>query len=74
MPCCLNALSFVSELRTCFFHKRGFVLGEVHWFYFFDLLVFPHKRYCFSSSRTFLFTSFPGCRSKNRFPYTILYP
>lgn len=59
MPCCLKALSFVPELKICFFHKRGFVLGEVHLFYFFHLLVFPHKRHCFSSSRTFLFTSFP---------------
>ena len=36
MPCCLKALSFVPELKICFFHKRGFVLGAVHLFYFFQ--------------------------------------
>ena len=56
MPCCLKALSFVSELKVCFFHKRGFVLGEVHLFYFFVLSVF-HS--CTSASKAFLFTSLP---------------
>ena len=74
MPCCLNAFSFVFELKICFFHKRGFVLGEVHWFYFFHLLVFLHKRLDLSSSRTFLLTFFPSCSPQNFYPNTVLHP
>ena len=64
MPCCLKALSFVPELKICFFHKRGFVLGEVHLFYYFALSA-PHC--CVSSSKAFRFTSLPKRIYRSKF-------
>ena len=36
MPCCPNVSCRISELRTICLFERGFVLGEVHLFYFSD--------------------------------------